>query len=98
LEDTITNPIDGIHYLNNLFQAHDQTPKEFLQKQKIKDKIEEFKRMLYDFHPPERVQILVAELINRFNATTDYTAFNTELENYRSTLVDRYLGYVNPFK
>jgi hypothetical protein len=69
-----------------------------LQRQKIEDKIEDIKRMLYDFNPPERVQILVSELINRFNATTDYTAFNMELENYRNTLVNRYLGYANPFK
>jgi hypothetical protein len=95
---TITNPLNNMHYLNDLFQSYDKKAKEFLQKQKIKDKIEDIKRMLYDFNPPERAQILVSELINRFNATTDYTAFNRELENYQSTLVNRYLGYANPFK
>ncbi len=84
--------------MNNLFRPSDQKAKEPLHKQKIKDKIEDIKGMLCDFHPPEGVQILVAELNNRFNATTDYTAFNEELENYRNTLVDLYLGYANPFK
>jgi hypothetical protein len=95
---TGNNPLNRMHYLNNLFRPSDQKAKELLQKQKIKDKIEDIKGMLCDFHPPEGVQILVAELNNRFNATTDYTAFNEELENYRNTLVDLYLGYANPFK
>jgi hypothetical protein len=49
-------------------------------------------RILCDFHPLQEVQILVTNLISKYNATTDYTGFSRKLENYRSTLVSRYLG------
>src|ERR671930_120894 len=92
----ITLPV--IHYLNDLFRPSDKKTKETLQKEKIEEEIKDIERMLYDFYPPERVQIFVTELRNRYNATADYTGFLSELENNRSTLVSRYLSYANPFK
>lgn len=94
--NTTSNPLYRI--LNYLFQSADKTAKEFLQKEKIKRNLEDIERMLHDFHPPQHVQILVTELINRKNATTDYSGLNMELENYRSSLVNLYLGYPNRSK
>ena len=94
--NTTSNPLNRI--LNYLFQSADKTAKEFLQKEKIKRNLEDIERMLHDFYPPQHVQILVTELINRRNATTDYSGLNMELENYRSSLVNLYLGYPNRSK
>ena len=93
--NTRNNPLYRI--LNYLIQS-DKTAKEFLQKDKIKRNLEDIERMLHDFHPPQHAQILFTELINRKNATTDYSGFNMELENYRSSLVNLYLGYPNRSK
>jgi hypothetical protein len=92
------NPLEVIYYLYDLFQRSNEKNKERLQKQKIESNLEDIGRMLYDFYPPERAQILAADFNNRYNSTMDYIAFNRELENYRRTLVNRYLGYANPFK
>jgi hypothetical protein len=89
---TRNNLIHGSDYLNDIFQLSDKKAKEFSQKQKIEEEMRHIERMLCDFHPPQEVQIIVTDLINKYNATTDYTGFSRELENYRSTLVNRYLG------
>lgn len=80
-----------MNYFNSLFQSLDKA-NETLQKRKIEEKLDEIERMLYDFYPHDRVQILVAEWKNRLNATTDYNGFYRELDDYRSTLVNRYFG------
>lgn len=48
--------------------------------------------MLCDFRPPEQVQAIVTGFKRKLDSTTDYTALYTELDNYRTRLVDRALG------
>jgi hypothetical protein len=88
---TRNNLTDDLNTLNDNFQPSGKEAKEFSQKQKIEEEIRHIERMLYDFYPPQKVQILVGNLIIKYNATTDYTGFRKNLENYRSTLVGRYL-------
>jgi translation initiation factor 2B subunit (eIF-2B alpha/beta/delta family) len=75
----------------NLLQPFNRA-RESRKKQKIEELINEIERMLYDFYPHEQVQAIVTEFKRRFNATTDYTALHTTLDNYRISLVDRALG------
>ena len=61
-------------------------------KQEIEELINEIGRMLSDFRTPERVQAIVTGFKHKLDSTTDYTALYTELDNYRTRLVDRALG------
>ena len=89
----ITNPLDYMLQLNTLVQQNDKKAEEFLLKRKIREKLEDIARMLYDFNDPETAQIRFIELDNKYNATTDYVGFNRELERYRDSLVGRYLRW-----
>jgi hypothetical protein len=61
-------------------------------KQEIEELINEIGRMHCDFRPPEQVQAIVTGFKRKLDSTTDYTALYTELDNYRTRLVDRALG------
>jgi len=89
--ESVSNQFDVEKYIDNLIQPFKRA-RETRQKQEIEELINEIERMLYDFNPHEYVQDKVAEFRRRFNATTDYTALHTELDNYRTSLVDRALG------
>jgi hypothetical protein len=91
--NAITNPLDYMLHLNTLIQLNDRKNQEFLQKRKIEAMLKDIERMLHDLNSTETVQILVTELTNKYIATTDYVSFIKELENYRHSLVDRYLRW-----
>jgi hypothetical protein len=91
--NTATNPLDYLHHLNTLIQLQDKKHREFLQKRKIEDKLEDIERMLHDFEDPETVRTRITELRDKYNATRDYVSFNRELDAYRDSLVDRYLRW-----
>ena len=89
--ESLSNQFDIEKYVDNLLQPF-KSARESRQKQEIEELINEIETRLYDFCPHEHVQAIVTEFKRRLNATTDYTAFYIELDNYRSTLVNRYLG------
>lgn len=76
---------------DNLLKNMDRD-REGRKKQKIEEHINEIGRMLCDFRPPEQVQAIVTGFKRKLDSTTDYTALYTELDNYRTRLVDRALG------
>jgi hypothetical protein len=76
---------------NNLLQNFDRA-RESRKKEEIEELINEIGRMLSDFCPPEKVQAIVTEFKCRLDTTTDYTGLHTELDNYRTTLIDQALG------
>jgi hypothetical protein len=53
--------------------------------------LNDLERMLRDFYTYERAQIIIAQWKDRFNATTDYTGFYRELNEFRTALANRYL-------
>lgn len=75
------------NFLKNMDRA-----REGRKKQEIEELINEIGRMLSDFRTPERVQAIVTGFKHKLDSTTDYTALYTELDNYRTRLVDRALG------
>ena len=77
--------------LNYLFE-YEKKNHEKLRMQRIKEKIDDIGRMLYDFHPPPEAQRLYSELMAQCNATTNYEILDIELERYRNGLINRYLG------
>jgi hypothetical protein len=77
---------------SNVFQPFDKKARETRQKQEIEELILDIESRLYDFYTHEHVQTTVTQFRNRLYATTDYNGFNTELENYRTALIKRYLG------
>jgi hypothetical protein len=89
--ESVSNQFDIEKYVDNLLQPFNRA-RESRKKQEIEELINEIERMLYDFYPHEQVQAIVTEFKRRFNATTDYTALHTALDNYRTSLVDRALG------
>jgi hypothetical protein len=93
--DNIENapkPFDIVKYINSQFQPFDKKARETRQKQEIEELILDIESRLYDFYTHEHVQTTVTQFRNRLYATTDYNGFNTELENYRTALIKRYLG------
>ena len=80
-----------LSWLDYLFE-HQKKNKEKLQKQRIKEKIDDIGRRLYDFHPPPEAQRLFSELMAKCNGTTNYASLDIELERYRNALINRYLG------
>jgi hypothetical protein len=95
IEGMMCNPAFNMNRLFNLYEANHKKYREFLKKEQVGESFEDIKRMLYDFDPPEHVQILYKELIDRFKGTDDYSTINRELEVYRIGLVNRYLGFAN---
>ena len=87
------NQLDIERYVifNNLLQNFDRA-RESRKKEEIEELINEIGRMLSDFCPPEKVQAIVTGFKSRLDITTDYTALHTELDNYRTTLIDHALG------
>jgi hypothetical protein len=77
--------------LNNLLQSFDSATQS-RKKQELEELIDEIGGMLSDFRPPEQVQAVVSGFKRRLDTTTDYTALHTELDNYRTTLIDQVLG------
>jgi hypothetical protein len=89
--ESVSYQFDIKKYVDNLLQPFNRA-RESRKKQEIEELINEIERMLYDFYSHEQVQAIVTEFKRRFNATTDYTALHTALDNYRTSLVDRALG------
>ena len=87
------NQLDIETYIifNNLLQNFDRA-RESRKKEEIEELINEIGRMLSDLCPPEKVQAIVTGFKSRLDTTTDYTALHTELDNYRTTLIDQALG------
>ena len=77
--------------LNNILQSFDSATQS-RKKQELEELIDEIGGMLSDFRPPEQVQAVVSGFKRRLDTTTDYTALHTELDNYRTTLIDQVLG------
>jgi hypothetical protein len=92
VDNSIDNLNNPILYMYHLFQYADNRAKEFLQKQEIERNLKDIERMLQDFYPPHYVQSIIKDLINRYNSTTDYAGFDKELENFRSSIENMYLG------
>ncbi len=100
LDSTKTNPVYDPRdntlsacnvMFDNLLKNMDRD-REGRKKQEIEELINEIGRMLCDFRPPEEVQAIVTGFKRKLDSTTDYTALYTELDNYRTRLVDRALG------
>jgi hypothetical protein len=89
------NSNNPVLYMYHLFQYADNRVKELLQKQEIERNLKDIERMLQDFYLPHYVQSIITDLINRYNSTTDYAAFNKELVNFRSSVENIYLGLVD---
>ncbi len=86
------NQFDTQKYIDNLLQPFNRAI-ERRKKQEIEELINENEKMLYDFCPHEQVQAITTDFRRKFNnTTTDYTALRTELDNYRTSLVNRALG------
>ena len=77
--------------LNNLLQSFDSATQS-RKKQELEELIDEIGGMLSDFRPPEQVQAVVSGFKRRLDTTTDCTDLHTELNNYRTTLIDQVLG------
>jgi hypothetical protein len=63
-----------------------------VEKKELEELINEIGGMLSDFLPPQQVHAVVSGFKRRLDTTTDYTALHTELDNYRTTLIDQALG------
>ena len=87
----VNNFVVKLSSLNYLFE-YEKKNHEKLRMQRIKEKIDDIGRMLYDFHPPPEAQRLYSELMAQCNATTNYEILDIELERYRNGLINRYLG------
>jgi hypothetical protein len=85
------NQFDIGTYLNKLLLSFDRATQS-RKRREIEELINEIGRMLSDFWTLEHVQAIVTGFKRKLDATTDYSAFHTELENYRTSLVDRALG------
>jgi hypothetical protein len=81
-----------VKYIDSQFQPFDKKARETRQKQEIEELIRDIEGRLYDFYTHEQVQTTVTQFRNRLYATTDYTGLKTELDNYRTALINRYLG------
>jgi hypothetical protein len=88
--ESVANPFNNMNYFT-FRQAFDKKAKETELIRKIEEMFNDIERMLCDFNTYERVQIIIAQLKDRFNATTDYIRFYRELNEYRTALANRYL-------
>jgi hypothetical protein len=88
------NELDTQKYIeifNSLLQSFDRATQS-RKRQEIEELINEIGRMLSDFRPREQVQAIVTGFKRRLDTTTDYSALHTELDNYRTRLIDQALG------
>jgi hypothetical protein len=90
--ESAAKPFGIVKYIDSQFQPFDKKARETRQKQEIEELIRDIESRLYDFYTHEHVQTTVTQFRNRLYATTDYTGLNTELDNYRTALINRYLG------
>jgi hypothetical protein len=88
--ESVANPFNNMNYFKFL-QAFEKKAKETEMIRKLEEMFNHIERMLRDFYTSERAQIIIAQLKDRFNSTTDYTRFYRELDEYRTGLVNRYL-------
>jgi hypothetical protein len=96
LDSTKTDPLynsrDNPQSAYNQFDTQKYRAIESRKKQEMEELINEIEQMLYDFCPHEQVQAITTDFKRKFNnTTTDYTALRTELDNYRTSLVNRYV-------
>jgi hypothetical protein len=88
--ESVVNPFNNMNYFT-FFQAFEKKAKETGLILKIEEMFNDVERMLRDFYTYERAQIIIAQWKDRFNATTDYTGFYRELNEFRTALANRYL-------
>jgi hypothetical protein len=87
------NQVDIERYviLNNLLQTFDRA-RQSRKKRELEGLINEIGAMLSDFFPPQQVQAVIHGFKRRLDTATDYTVLHSELDNYRTTLIDQALG------
>jgi hypothetical protein len=88
--ESVVNPFNNMNYFT-FFQAFEKKAKETGLILKIEEMFNDVERMLRDLYTYERAQIIIAQWKDRFNATTDYTGFYRELNEFRTALANRYL-------